>query len=58
MLAVQDFRHASQREAETVAEFIRRLERHFRLAYWRYGLSVETRNALLHSQFQDGLTLS
>ena len=43
-LAVQDLRHAS-------------LERHFRIAYGRDGLSVETRNALLHSQLQEGLNL-
>ena len=55
MLAVQDFRHASQRDEETVADFIRRLERHFRVAYGRDGLGSETRNALLHSQLQEGL---
>ncbi len=54
MLAVQDFRHASQK---TVAEFIRRLERHFRVAYGRDGLGSETRNTLLHSQLQEGLRL-
>ncbi len=40
-----------------VAEFIRRLERHFRVAYGRDGLGSKTRNALLHSQFQEGLRL-
>ncbi len=35
MLAVQDFRHASQKDEETVADFICRLERHFRVAYGR-----------------------
>ena len=57
MLAVQDFRHASQRDEETVADFIHGLERHFRVAYGRDGLGSETRNALLHSQLQEGLKL-
>ena len=32
-MAAQDFRHCSQEEAEKVCDFIRRLERSFRLAY-------------------------
>ena len=32
-LAAQDFRHATQREFETVADFILRLEQAFRSAY-------------------------
>ena len=57
MLAIQDFRHASQRDDETVSDFIRRIERHYRVAYGRDGLGAETRNALLHSQLQEGLKL-
>ena len=57
MLAVQDFRHASQKDEETVADFIRRLERHFKVACGRDGLGSETRNTLLHSQLQEGLRL-
>ena len=56
-LAIQDFRHASQRNDETVSDFIRRLERHYRVAYGRDGLGAETRNALMHSQLQEGLKL-
>lgn len=54
-LAAQDFRHASQREDEPVADFIRRLEQLFKLAYGRDGMSGETRGTLLHSQLQEGL---
>ena len=54
-LAAQDFRHTAQKEAESVAEFIRRLERTFKLAYGREAMSSETRNALLHGQLQEGL---
>ena len=57
MLAIQDFRHASQRDDEAVSDFIRRIERHYRVAYGRDGLGAETRNALLHSQLQEGLQL-
>ena len=33
ILAAQDFRHTAQGETEKVADFIRRLERTFRIAY-------------------------
>ena len=42
-LASQDFRHASQRENEPVADFIIRLEQMFKLAFGREKLSDETR---------------
>ena len=54
-MAAQDFRHPSQREGEPVADFIRRLEQLFKLAYGRDGMSDETRAALLHRQMQEGL---
>ena len=54
-LAAQDFRHTAQRESEPVSDFVRRLERTFQIAYGRDGMSVETRNTLLHSQLQEGL---
>ena len=57
LLAVQDFRHASQREEESMAEFLRRLERCFQVAYGRDGLGEETRNTLLYSQMQKGLKI-
>ena len=55
VLAAQDFRHTMQKDAEVVADFIRRLERTFRLAYGNDRLSLETREAFLYSQLQEGL---
>ena len=54
-VAAQDFRHTVQREQEPVSDFIRRLERTFRLAYGREGMCGETREMLLHGQLQEGL---
>ena len=54
-MAAQDFRHISQKEGESVSNFIRRLERTFQLAYGRDGMLPETRDALLYSQLQEGL---
>lgn len=54
-MAAQDFRHCTQSQGESVSDFIRRLERTFRLAYGRDGMLVETKDALLHGQFQEGL---
>ena len=48
--AAHDFRHASQKQGESVADFIRRLEQLFKLAYGREEMSDETRETLLHSQ--------
>lgn len=56
-LAAQDFRHASQREGESVSDFIRRLEQMFKLAYGQDGMSDETRGTLLHSQKASCMTL-
>ena len=54
-MAAQDFRHCSQSENEPVSDFIRRLERTFRLAYGHDKMLAETRDALLHGQLQEGL---
>ena len=54
-LAAQDFRHASQQEGKSVADLIWRLERLFKLAYGRDGMSEETRGTLLYGQLQEGL---
>ena len=54
IMAAQDFRHASQDENEKVEDFIRRLERLFKVAYGRDSLSSETRNAFLYGQPQEG----
>ena len=55
VLAAQDFRHTSQKDNESVTEFIRRLECVFRVAYGRDNMSADTRDTLLHGQLQDGL---
>ena len=51
----QDFRHASQEESERVGDFIRRLERLFKVAYRYDTMSPETRDALLYGLLQEGL---
>ena len=47
-----------QREAETVASYITRIERVFQIAYGHENLTTETRDAFLYSQLQAGLKLS
>lgn len=54
-MAAQDFRHTVQEAEENVATYIRRLERAFRIANGRDGLTAETRDALLHGQLHEGL---
>ncbi|KAL5503167.1 hypothetical protein EMCRGX_G010075 [Ephydatia muelleri] len=54
-LAAQDFRHLCQDEKESVSEYIRKLERTFRVAYGRDNMSQETRDTLLLGQMQEGL---
>ncbi len=54
-LAAQDFRHTSQGDTELVSDFIQRLERTFMKAYGQDGMSLETRETLLHGQLQEGL---
>ena len=54
-LAAQDFRHLSQKEHESVSDFISRLEKTFQLAYGHDSMTIETRHTLLHSQLQEGL---
>ena len=46
---------AAQRQDKSVPNFLRRLERTFRVAYGRDGLTPATRDALLYSQFHEGL---
>ena len=55
VLAVQDFQHTTQEEGESVAAFVCRLERTFRIAYSGDKLSTETRGAFLYGQLQEGL---
>ena len=47
-MAAQDFCHCSQSEGESVSDFIRRLERTFRLAYGRDGTLAETRDTMVN----------
>jgi len=54
-MAAQDFRHISQKEGESVSNFIWQLERTFQLDYGWDGMLPETRDALLYSQLQEGL---
>ena len=56
VLAGQDFRHAILDSTESVADYVRRLERLFQLAYGRESLSSETRDTILYSQLQEGLS--
>ena len=55
VLAGQDFRHTTQGETESVADFIRRLERTFQIAFGSGVMSTETREAILYGQMQEGL---
>ena len=55
MLAATDFRHALQLEGESVADYVRRIERLFQIAYGGDGLSSETKDIMLHSQLHGGL---
>lgn len=55
VLAAQDFHHTVQGETELVADYIRRLERTFWIAYGRDSMSAETCDTLLHSQPQEWL---
>ena len=53
--AAQDFRHITQKEGETVNDFIRRLEYTFCVAYGRDAMSTDTHNTSLYGQLQEGL---
>ena len=57
VMAAQDFRHTIQREHENVADFVRRLERVFSVAYGKEHMSQETREAFLYGQLQEGLRI-
>ena len=57
VLAGQDFRHTVQGESESVADYIRRLERMFQVAYGRDGMRQDTRETILYGQMQEGLRL-
>ena len=48
---------AVQSDTESVSDFIRHLERTFRIAYGRDSMSNETKDTLLYGQLQEGLQL-
>ena len=54
-VAAQDFRYSIQRQGESVADFIRRLEKAYQLAYGKDSLNPAVRDALLYGQMYDGL---
>ena len=56
VLAAQDFRHAMQKDGESVADYVRRLERYFQIAYGWDKLSMETKETILFEQLQEGLS--
>ena len=55
MIAVQEFRHMTQKSKEMVTDFICRLEQAFQRVYGREHIITETRDALLQGQLQEGL---
>ena len=55
IVVAQDFRHATQRDTESVEDFVRRLECLFQVAYGRDGMNSGAREALLYGQLHDGL---
>ena len=58
VLAGQDFRRTVQGDAETVADFICRLEKSYRVAFGNDKMSRETKDAMLYGQLQEGLRSS
>ena len=57
VLAGQDFRRTVQTDNETVAGYICRLEKAFRIAFGNDKLGRETRETMLYGQLQEGLHL-
>lgn len=55
VIVATDFRHALQAEEETVADYVRRIERLFQIAYGGDSLSSQTKDTMLHSQLHGGL---
>ena len=54
-LSAIDFRHITQKESESVSDFIRRLENTFQLAFGHDPMSAETRDVLLYGKLQDSM---
>ena len=55
-LAAHNFRHATQKQKESVSDFIHRLKKLFRRAYGREALTAETGDTLLNSHAVTGGT--
>ena len=58
VMMTQEFRHTMQNEGKKIAEFSRRLEKTFHIAYGSESISPETRDALLFRQLHEGLIYS
>ena len=56
-LAALDFCHITQKENESVSDFIMRLERMFQIAFGRDHMSLDTRDVLLYGKLQNGLRI-
>ena len=54
-MEAQDFRNSAQLESESVADFIRRLEKTYQIVYGRDRLKPEMRDTRLYGQLQEGL---
>ena len=56
-LAALDFHHITQKENESVSDFIMRLECTFQIAFGHNHMSLDTRDVLLYGKLQDGLRI-
>ena len=56
-LVALDFHHITQKENESVSDFIMRLERTFQIAFGHEYMSLDTRDVLLYGKLQDGLRI-
>ena len=54
-VAAKGFSHSMQKDSRSVSDFIRRMERLFRIAYGRNSMCIETCETLLYCQLQEGL---
>ena len=52
-----DFRHITQKENESVSDFIMRLECTFQIAFGHDHMSLDARDVLLYGKLQDGLRI-
>jgi len=55
VLAGQDFRRTVQLDNESVADYVCRLEKAFRVAFSNDKLGKETKETMLYGQLQEGL---